>query len=366
MRVVFFGLATILLFAAQGTPAAGATKVFLMAGQSNMAGVGGYSGYLSGAPWTTYPYGQGPDAPCPAPYSTPNSAVQFWNYTADLNPTGVEIQPGVGDGWVDLQLGYGALKFRGPQFGPELSFGARLKQLYPNDDIYLVKYALSSTSLAGNWNPSGTNNCYTALKARVSAALTNLTTAGKNPEVAGMIWMQGEDDATDYYRARDYQTNLKNFVTKVRDYVKDYVKEEVMPFVAGRITYIAQYWAPAAYSTTVRNAQWNIAGFLDNASCIDTDDLQWAYYGHYGTQGQIDLGNRFADEFTPAPEPSTLFLAGIGLLLAMPRLLRATPLPALRLRESASRVSATIFRTARASASKSAQPGRQTGRRTPV
>jgi hypothetical protein len=52
---------------------------------------------------------------------------------------------------------------------------------------------------------------------------------------------------------------------------------------------------------------------VSNASCINTDDLPW---GHYGTQGQIDLGIRFANESPgpPAPEPSTLATLAMGLV----------------------------------------------------
>jgi hypothetical protein len=64
----------------------------------------------------------------------------------------------------------------------------------------------------------------------------------------------------------------------------------------------------------VRSAQWNIGSQVSNTSCVNTDDLQWAIYGHYGTQGQIDLGNRYAAKFAPVPEPSTLVLACTAML----------------------------------------------------
>jgi hypothetical protein len=311
MRIAAIYSVVMMMLLVTSSPVAAETKVFLLAGQSNMAGVGGYSGYLSGAPWTTPPYGQGPDAPCPSPYNQPLSAVKFWNYTPDQNPIpgGDEIKPGVGTGWVDLQQGYGALRNHGPQFGPELSFGARLHDLYPNDNIYLIKYGLSSTNLAANWNPSG-GDCYNAFDARVNAAMANLTAAGKSPTIAGMIWMQGEDDSTYLPYAQTYQANLQNFVAKVRGdlHAPD------MKFVAGRITYMGEYWGSHASCDLVRNAQWNISNYVGNASCIDTDGLEWAYYGHYGTQGQIDLGIRFANQFAPVPEPSTLIPACLGIL----------------------------------------------------
>jgi hypothetical protein len=58
----------------------------------------------------------------------------------------------------------------------------------------------------------------------------------------------------------------------------------------------------------------NVPGAVGNASWFDTDDLQWAYPGHYGTQGQIDLGIRFANAVASVPEPSSLILISLGML----------------------------------------------------
>ena len=79
-----------------------------------------------------------------------------------------------------------------------------------------------------------------------------------------------------------------------------------MPFVVGRIL---PYWGYGTQSNIeiVRNAQTTVPGRVGNASWFDTDDLTTGYPGHYGTQGQIDLGIRFANEFIPVfipdPEP---------------------------------------------------------------
>jgi hypothetical protein len=293
-------------------PASAETRVFLLGGQSNMAGIGGYSGYIApGAdPWSLPPYNHA-DAPCPAPYNQPLDSVKFWNYTP--NGVGADLvnAPGVGDGWISLQNGFG---YRTDQFGPELSFGRRLKELYPNDDIYLVKLGITSTALASHWSqPFG--SVYSLFSRRVKAAIHNLTELDKNPIVTGMIWMQGEEDSVNGSYASAYATNLKNFITTVRTTFN----APDMKFVAGRITYMTEKWASRSQIDVVRNAQWNIGTQIDNASCINTDDLQWGYYGHYGTQGQIDLGIRFANEFpgAPAPEPSTLVMVGMGLTCAL-------------------------------------------------
>ena len=74
-----------------------------------------------------------------------------------------------------------------------------------------------------------------------------------------------------------------------------------MKFVVGRISTMSKLWATPENLELVRKTQENVAKIDANASWIDTDDLKWGYYGHYGTKGQIDLGIRFANEFKPKP-----------------------------------------------------------------
>lgn len=321
MKAVWYGKASLifailLTVALLNNPALAATKVFLLGGQSNMAGVGGYIGYNVGADVWGDPPGNVADQPCPAIYANQTN-VNFWNYNTNtlthvyaphVNefPNLYVQSPGAGNGWTNLQNGFGYMT---DQFGPELSFGYRLKQLYPTDDIYLVKLGITSTSLAGDWNPTS-GATYNRFKQRVTNAINNLVGQGKTPEIAGMVWMQGEEDATNYNNATNYATNLKNFILNVRTTFS----APNMKFVAGRITSDVARWAGTYQTNLVRNAQWNISTKVDNASCVNTDDLEKAYYEHYGTQGQIDLGIRFANEFTPTqtPEPSTLVMLGAG------------------------------------------------------
>lgn len=262
-------IATMILLAT--APAGAATKVFLLAGQSNMAGEGMVSELL-------------------APYNSPLAAVKFWNNNA----------------WEALQGGFGD-GTPGVRFGPELSFGHAIQKLFPTDDIYLVKYGLTSTSLAVNWNPNGTGDCYNTFKAKANAAIQNLTAAGKSPVIAGMLWMQGENDALNSTQAAVYSQNLTNFIRTAR---RDFSTPD-MQFVIGRI--LPCYGTPTD-SDLVRNAEMTVPGQVGHASWINTDDLQLAFTGHYGTQGQIDLGIRFANEFVQTPEPSTSLLGGAGLL----------------------------------------------------
>jgi hypothetical protein len=264
---IVFGIAILVA----SVPATAATKVFLLAGQSNMAGEGTVADLAA-------EYASQPD-------------VKFWN-----NNQWVALQGGFGDGT------------SGKLFGPEIGFGHRLHELFPDDDIYLVKYGLTSTNLAVQWKPDGTGPCYNTFKTTANAAIANLTAAGKSPVVAGMIWMQGENDALDSTYAPAYASNLTNFITTVRH---DFATPN-MRFVAGRIL--------ACYGTTtnsdlVRNALMTVPGLVGNGSWVNTDDLPLAFTGHYGTQGQLELGTRFANEFVQTPEPCSSIMCGSALLL---------------------------------------------------
>jgi hypothetical protein len=302
--------------------ASAATKVFVLAGQSNMAGEGGYTDYMADGmdPWTLPPYNDA-DAPCPAPYNQPLDAVNFWNYLPETLSGGYGHNPGIGNGWIPLQNGYGS---RTDTFGPELSFGAKIHEMYPNDEIYIVKFAIGGTNLGYQWNPANKNlntkdangnyvSLYRRLTDRVNAAMNQLVASGKNPTVAGMCWMQGEDDSTNGTYAAAYADNLTSLVTSAR---ADFLNASNMRFVVGRITTMTvPYWSDPYTCNLVRSAQQTIAQRVPNSAAFNTDDLQWAIHGHYGTQGQIDLGLRYAARFpAPVPEPSTWMLIGTCLL----------------------------------------------------
>ena len=249
-------------------PTASAVKrVFLLAGQSNMEGTGR-------------------SAKLTPPLSEPQKDVRYWN-----------------DGWVPLKPGFGHNFNYGDvdpkQFGPEVSFGRAMADALPDDDIYIIKHGVNGANLAVQYAAPDSQN-YIDFRDKVKAALANLDEANIDYEISGMLWMQGESDASpsiDFANA--YETNLTNLIATVRE---DFDSPE-MPFVLGRIlTHFDT--RPSGGNAIVRAAQEAVADKDDDVYWFDTDSLQLAYGGHYGTEGQIDLGELFAEKSLEAiPEP---------------------------------------------------------------
>ena len=156
--------------------------------------------------------------------------------------------------------------------------------------VGMIKFAVGGTNLAEQWNPDG-GPLYATLKERVAAArkLGNI-------EIVAILWMQGEKDSRSESMADNYAENLAKLVRQAR---KDFESPEAI-FVCGRVNphFDADGDAgqtPERYPFTmkVRKAQEGLD--LPRTGWVDCDDL--AKHGdnlHYNSDGQIELGQRFA------------------------------------------------------------------------
>lgn len=206
----------------------------------------------------------------------------------------------------------------GRRFGPELAFGYNV-QAHVGKPIALIKYARGSASIASSatqsssiwldYDPSdgGRFNHYDKLITTIQTAVNNLP-AGQVMNVRGVVWMQGEGDATATF-APAYQANLTEFITTLRNDIGT-----IAAASGGKMTRSASTWSnldvflgtiqnSSANHQTVINAQNAVAAadahvFTVNAttglSLMTVDD--WGASGvHYDTAGQVLLGERFAD-----------------------------------------------------------------------
>lgn len=238
-----------------------AIYVILLAGQSNMVGMG----YVEELP-------------------------------ADLRPPDTEViihaeahlDQSMAGQWLPLSGGFGAEIDR---FGPELSFGLDLEESWPNEQITLIKTAVGGTSLAVDWDIE-TGELYLGFLDHTNRALAALEALGQ-PQVVGLMWMQGESDTIDPDNADLYQERLIAFIEAVRTEMQD----PNLPVIIGLISTIDMW----TYSATVRAAQTAVAEQLDNVEIIETDDLPRDTENgdpvHYNTEGNLELGRRFAEAF---------------------------------------------------------------------
>jgi hypothetical protein len=233
--------------------------VYLMAGQSNMVGLG-RNGLL------------------PREYaSSVDRATIYYNDSIHPNPNAEQ--------WLPLSPGFGCLA---DLFGPELSFGIRMRELYPRRRLAIIKVAEGGTGLFERWKAE-TGELYNLLLGETRAQLRVLAGQGI-PQIAGLLWMQGESDTGSLATAKAYEQNLRDFVSALR---RD-LGSPLMPVVAGLISTEWEW----VYADIVRDATTSIAEQVGRMSVVETSDLTMLSPPdamHYDTDGSFRLGLRYAE-----------------------------------------------------------------------
>lgn len=228
--------------------------VFLLAGQSNMVG-------------------QGTTSELSAHYRRDPSNVSFY-----FN-------------------GYKTSLSRFKHFGPEIGFAHEIARRYPHNKIKLIKFAVGGTSMFAwhpQWNAAKANS---TRNASAGALFKKLVKTAKipfdeeNSIFAGILWMQGEQDAKYPIAAKQYANNLNSFVSALRHELN----APSVAFLMGKVNPpLALFPATHAVQTAQNLAQQRIR----NCHLIKTSDLEKRNdLLHYNTSGQLELGKRFARVF---------------------------------------------------------------------
>jgi len=244
-------------------------RVVLMGGQSNTDG-------------------RATVASLPANLQAVQTDVDFYQKAAAKAPSLTSLRPGLSET---------------SQFGPEITFGRRLADLWSSESasrVALVKYARGGTNLAVQWKAGGDATTtgdgteYITFQQTMTQGLAALATRhpGATIEVLGMVWLQGESDAV-AGRANLYQENLTRFIADVRA-----TYGARLPFVIARLS-SSQTNLDAGYLAQVRAAQDAVAAADPLTGIISTDGFPLnADNLHFSADGQQAIGNAFADEFT--------------------------------------------------------------------
>ena len=112
------------------------------------------------------------------------------------------------------------------QFGPEVGAAYVLKEYASADEpIYFVKAAYGGSSITGNWNINSESGLYQSHLVKFLKNNLKLIedATGEKPVVKGLLWHQGENDASN---GSTYKANLSALVSKFRTDFAEYAPGE--------------------------------------------------------------------------------------------------------------------------------------------
>ncbi|ASW74044.1 hypothetical protein CJF12_06880 [Chryseobacterium piperi] len=270
-------------------------RVFILAGQSNMNGFG----YNKDLPGDLKSF---KDVYIFQGNSVPDGSLSGGTGKWDV------LKPGNGTGFKTD----GKTNTLSDRFGLELSFAKRMKELFPNDKIALIKYAREGTSIDslaksdfGCWDSdfhgkNGVNQYDNFLKTLKNAlSESDMDRDGKKDELipSGILWMQGEGDAS---YTEEIAGNYYNHLKVLMNQIRAALMTDDLPVVIGKISDSGKDKSGKVWpmGELVQYAQEKFVRNDHNAAIVRS--TQKYGYGndpwHYNSAGYIDLGKNFADE----------------------------------------------------------------------
>jgi hypothetical protein len=183
-------------------------------------------------------------------------------------------------------------EFSNYYFGPEVGLAKRLNKEFPNLNFIFVKFAIGSSSI-NEWLPNVESKIYRKVDFGdlydKFYKMTDSVTKNFNTKTLALLWMQGETDARYKSTSDDYENNFKLFISKVR---KDYNNHN-LPIVFGKVN---PYSENHKYVSQIQLAQKNIINSLPNTYMIETETLDKQKDNvHYSSSGLLKLGEAYGD-----------------------------------------------------------------------
>jgi hypothetical protein len=184
-------------------------------------------------------------------------------------------------------------------FGPEIFFGITLSEIWPDEEILLIKLSEGGTSLHGCWNANWSEDKATIMneeqESKLYSSLTNyieqILSEYKTDEyeLCGMLWVQGETDAGNKIAASAYGRNLNQFIGQIRQDLK----KENLPFILFQVGHgkVVEGMIDVSKSLT------NVTLIPQSLEPMSADFYSKLENGHYNYEGMKKLGERFAEVF---------------------------------------------------------------------
>lgn len=177
-------------------------------------------------------------------------------------------------------------------FGPELTFGARLrKSLDSKGGVAVVKFTHSGAQ-GPDWFPSGSaqshRNLYPKLIHFIRTAKDDLKKQGFECDLEGIFWHTGENDTWFGPYANDNAKWMKQLIDQTR---VDLQQPELAWFITEQ-----HKKSPWRNIDPVNAALQAMASTDSHITIIKTSELPHARL-HFGTQGTLLLGEKMADAY---------------------------------------------------------------------
>jgi hypothetical protein len=251
-------------------------RVFLVAGQSNAEGADTHASEVD-----TFPPFVGAAAP--------QTDVFFWYENGSL--------PFTSGGWIALQP-----ELQRQILGPELTFARKVKG-YISDPIAIVKSTQGGTNLAVDWdpgNPAGAQ-MYERTMTLLQNALASLNLSGIAWALEGVLWQQGENDMLDDTYVTEYGVRLTALIDQFRT---DLGKPDLEWFVGATSDKCIWGMDYRDNMQILRNQQLAVVAADPLAHFVASSHLAFkvdigeqAPHYHFGTEGQLQLGEAYADAY---------------------------------------------------------------------
>lgn len=266
--------------------------LYILAGQSNMDGQGLVSdlpGFLSEIHDHAWIYD-----PNRRDDQQPIDDRGFWE----------KLKPGHGDGYQTD----GKRSFLSDTFGPELSFVERLRDFNPEKKVLIFKYAKGGSSIHpdaatdwGCWHPDynrGTGiNQWTHFRHHLNRAIDMAEKRFGSVKPAGIVWLQGESDASHTRTiAEEYTGNLSRVLNRMREEARDLTLPVVVGEISDSMLVCGKRQQTYPFGDIVKTAQRQFAEQDKHAALVTAPENHgFIDAWHYDSQTYIDLGVRFAD-----------------------------------------------------------------------
>lgn len=192
---------------------------------------------------------------------------------------------------ISLRPGSGSLYKGKNHFGIEIGIALKLRDKYPGEKFFIIKYAKGGSSLFTDWDLKKGPHLK-KFRETVDGAFKAIREKGYEPDLRVFTWHQGESDSKKD-RVSSYKEKLTLFLKQIKSDLSS-----TMGYAIGQIN-LSQKIDPKL-SSQVMNAQAEVASSFGKSVLVPSDKLPLKNdQMHFNTEGMLGLGKRYADAIIP-------------------------------------------------------------------